>query len=117
MNWNKNEVIERLQNKDWDKVFEIKQKQEKTIRSSAQNRYWHWVICSVISNWSWDSNISVHYMLKEMFNLETTTDLSTDEFAFMCKAVIELFKEKYWVTIPLPRDINEEQSLFRSLWF
>ncbi len=46
-----------------------------------------------------------------MFNLETTTDLSTDEFAFMCKAIIDLFKEKYGVIIPTPSQVEDLANL------
>ncbi len=104
----KQQLIEFLSKQDENSIFELTKKQEKSIRSLAQNRYWHWIICKTISEWSWDNNIWVHYMLKEMFNIETTTDLSTDEFAFMCKTIIDLFKEKYNVRIPLP---NEDEDL------
>ena len=115
MIWSKEEIIERLEKqKDW--IFEASKKREKTIRSLAQNRYWHWVICKTISEWSWDGTIWVHYMLKQMFNLETTTDLSTDEFAFMCNSVIDLFKENYNVRIPLPREDEDLKSLEKYLF-
>ena len=105
---NKQQILDFLSKQDEESIFELTKKQEKSIRSQAQNRYWHGIICSTISDWSWDDTISVHYMLKEMFKIETTTDLSTDEFAFMCKSVIELFKQNYNVRIPLP---NEDQDL------
>jgi hypothetical protein len=52
-----------------------------------------------------------------MFKLETTTDLEIDEFAFMCKSIIYLFKENYDVVIPTPTNSNEEKSLMESLGF
>lgn len=117
MIWTKEQVITYLEkDKEWD-IYECKKKQQKSIRSMAQNKYYHAVICKVISDWSWDDTIWVHYMLKGMFKLETTTDLSTDEFAFMCKSIISLFKENYDVTIPTPTNSNEEQSLMATLWF
>ena len=105
--------IESLKDED---IVEITKKQEKTIRSLAQNRYWHWIVVKTISDWSWDDVISVHYMLKTMFNLETTTNLSTDEFAFMCKSVINLFLKKYWVRIPLPREDKDLKDLEKYLF-
>jgi hypothetical protein len=45
-------------------------------------------------------------MIKEMFELTTTTNLEKDEFAFMCKTIIDLFKEKYGVIIPTPSDLK-----------
>ena len=113
---NKQQILDFLSKQDEESIFEITKKQEKSIRSMAQNRYWHAVICSTISDWSWDDNISVHYMLKEMFKLETTTDLSTDEFAFMCKSVIELFKQNYNVRIPLPREDEDLKNLEKYLF-
>ena len=51
-----------------------------------------------------------------MFNVKTTTNLSTDEFAFMCKAVIDLFKIKYNVRIPLPREDEDLKDLEKYLF-
>ena len=111
MIWNKTQAIEYINKLDDDSIIEVTKKQKKSIRSLAQNRYWHSVICKTISDWSWDSTIWVHYMLKQMFKLETTTDLSTDEFAFMCKTIIELFKTNYWVIIPTPSSVEDLRSL------
>ena len=113
---NKTEIITYLQDKKDDDIFEISKKQEKSIRSLAQNRYWHGIICKTISDWSWDSTVWVHYMLKQMFNLETTTDLSTDEFSFMCNSIIDLFKENYNVRIALPNEDEDLKSLEKYLF-
>lgn len=112
----KQQILDFLSKQDEESIFEITKKQEKSIRSQAQNRYWHGVVCATISDWSWDSTIWVHYMLKEMFKIETTTDLSTDEFAFMCKSVIELFKTNYDVRIPLPREDEDLKNLEKYLF-
>lgn len=111
MLWNKTQVLDYINKLDDDSIIEVTKKQTKTIRSQLQNRYYHGIICKTISGWSWDSTISVHYMIKEMFKLETTTDLSTDEFSFMCKSIIELFKTNYWVVIPTPTDIEDLKNL------
>lgn len=116
MIWNNADSIKRLQKQKKDKIYEIKEIKEKNIRSKLQNRYWHGVVCKTISDWSWDSTIWVHYMLKEMFKIETTTDLSTDEFAFMCKSVIELFKTNYNVRIKLPREDEDLKNLEKYLF-
>lgn len=111
MIYTKQKALEYIESLNDDDMVEVTKKQTKSIRSNAQNRYWHWIICKTISDWSWDNTIAVHYMLKTMFNLETTTDLSTDEFAFMCKSIIDLFKEKYGVIIPTPSDIEDLKNL------
>ena len=116
MIWNKQKALEYIKSLKDEAIIEVTEKQEKTIRSLAQNRYWHSVIVKTISNWWWDDVISVHYNLKEMFNLETTTNLSTDEFAFMCKSVINLFLKKYWVRIPLPREDKDLKDLEKYLF-
>jgi hypothetical protein len=54
-------------------------------------------------------------MIKQMFKLKTTTDLATDEFAFMCKSIIELFKENYGVIIPTPSNAGDNESLYKTL--
>lgn len=117
MLWNKEQVIQRLEKKDWDKLFEIKEKREKTIRSLAQNKYYFWVIIDIISNHHWYSPAETHELLKATFNIETTTDLSTSEFKTLCEMIIDIWKTKFDCIIPLPRDIADEQSLFYSLWF
>ncbi|MCP4971943.1 MAG: hypothetical protein GY932_15290 [Arcobacter sp.] len=50
-------------------------------------------------------------MLKQTFNLETTTNLDTDEFANMCKIIIDLFREKYGVIIPTPTSAEDMENL------
>lgn len=116
MIWNKQKALEYISKLKDEDIVEVTKKQQKSIRSLAQNRYWHWIIVKTISDWSWDDVISVHYMLKQMFNLETTTNLSTDEFAFMCKAIIDLFKTNYWVRIPLPREDEDLKDLEKYLF-
>jgi hypothetical protein len=49
---NKQQILDFLSKQDEESIFEITKKQEKSIRSMAQNRYWHAVICSTISDWS-----------------------------------------------------------------
>jgi hypothetical protein len=48
----KKDLILKLQKAKEDDIFELKKKQQKTIRSMAQNKYYHAVICKVISDWS-----------------------------------------------------------------
>jgi hypothetical protein len=115
MLWNKDEVIKWLDKKDW--IFEIKEVKEKDIRSKAQNRFYWGYLIPIICDYHWYSEAETHELIKAMFSLETTTDLSTDEFVFMIKSIQDLWKTKFWVVIPDPKDIMEEQSLFKSLWF
>lgn len=105
----KKDILEWLQDKKEEDIFEITKKQEKSLRSQAQNRYRWSCVVETISNWSWDNPISTHYWLKQMFKLETTTDLSTDEFSSMCKIIIDLFQEKFNLKIHLPNEDKEMQ--------
>lgn len=111
------EIIKYLEQQKDDEIFDISKKQDKTIRSLAQNRYYWWYVVDTICKWSWDTPISTHYGIKKTIWVETTTDLSTDEFKFIIDLIRDLFLTKYNLNIPLPRDIKEEESLFESLLF
>lgn len=113
----KQQIIEYLEDKNEDDIFEISKKQEKTIRSEAQNRYYWWFVVQTICDWNWDTPIEAHYWIKQTFKIETTTNLSTWEFKFIIDTIRELFERVYWLIIPLPKDIKEEESLFKYLWF
>ena len=116
MIWNKILILEFLSKQDENSIFEIKKKQEKSIRSLRQNAYWHWIICKYVWDFMWETNIGRHIALKTMFWLETTTDLNTAEFSELCKMIIDLFKEKYNIRIPLPRE-DEEMRYYEKYLF
>ena len=116
MVWNKEEVIKYLEKDKWY-IYEIKKKQEKNIRSIAQSRYYFWIIIPIIATFHWYTVIETHELIKCMFKLKTTTNISTSEFKFLCESIIDMWKVKYNVTIPLPRDASNDRSLYESLWF
>ena len=116
MNWNKQENIEWL-NKQEDWLFETKKITEKKIRSIAQNKYWHRIICKYVWDFMGEDNIGRHIALKQTFSLKTTTNLEKDEFARMCKLVIKYFYERYNFIIPLPRNAKDDENLYWSLGF
>ena len=115
MIWNKKQAIEYIDKLDDDSIIEVTKKQTKSIRTYAQNKYYFWVILKYICEHIWIMHkfevMEQHKQIKDYFWLETTTDLSTDEFAFMCKAIIELFKTNYWVIIPTPSSVEDLRSL------
>ena len=115
MIWKKEDIIKYLEWKDW--IFEITKKQEKNIRSLRQNKYFFWVIVKIISDYHWFTTCECYELLKASFGVSTFTNLDTWEFKFLIDSIIDIWKTKYWVIIPLPNDILDETSLFNSLWF
>ncbi len=109
--------------KNWNKkdaIFEIKQKREKTLRSLAQNRYYFWVIleyiCAFIGIWHKFEKLEMHKQIKDYFQLETTTDLDTKEFAKMCEEIRAWYLEYRDLYIPLPNEVEELASLEKYLF-
>lgn len=114
---NKQQVQEYLNKQNEEDIFELTKKKEKSIRSLAQNRfYWGYVI-DIIGNFHWFTPVETHLAIKQTFNLETTTELSTTEFKILIEMIQDLWENKFNVKIPNPRDIKAEESLFNSLWF
>jgi hypothetical protein len=110
------DVIEWMKDKKEDAIFEITQKREKTIRSLAQNRYYFWIIIDVLSNFHWENPVSMHELIKQTVGVETTTNLSTSDFKFMCELIIETWRVKFWVHIPKPNEVQELESLEKYLF-
>jgi len=52
MLYNKQKALEYIESLQDNDLVEITKKQEKSIRSIQQNKYWHSVICRTISDWS-----------------------------------------------------------------
>jgi len=117
MIWNKLEAITYISNLKDDAIIEAKQKQNKSTRSLAQNKYYFWVVVNVISDFHGYTPVETHELLKVTFDLKTTTWLDTSEFKFMCEMIIDMWATKYQVRIPLPEDSWMEASLFKGLWF
>lgn len=111
------EILEYLQDKEDNEFFEISAKKDKTIRSYAQVKYYWSVIVDIIWKNHWMTPIDTNESLKLLFKQETFTWLDTSEFKFVCESIIEMWETKYWVKIPLPRDLKDELSLYTSLWF
>lgn len=102
--------------KEWD-IYEIKRKNKKTVRTLSQVKYYWGVIVKIISEHHWYTPIETNEMLKVTFAVDTFTNLDTKEFVFVIDTIIELWKTKYNVIIPLPNDIEWDNSLYNSLWF
>ena len=111
----KQEILKYLEKKEDDEIFDITKKQIKTIRSLALNKYWWSVVIDIVSDFMWEAPISAHIALKSLFKLDTSTDLSNEEFIFLIKSTIALFEETYSVKIPLPENRAENESLIKSL--
>lgn len=99
-----------------DANYEIKKKTPKTLRSYAQNRYYFWVIIKTISQFNWYTPVETHELIKVTFWVETTTNLTTDEFSFMCNAIRDLWYQQYWCYIPSPNEIEELKTLEQYLF-
>lgn len=112
---NNKTLIEFLSKQDENSLFELTKKQEKSLRSLAQNRFYFWYVVQIISDFHWMTPIETHFAIKATFNIETTTDLSNSEFKTLIEMIQDLWENKFNVKIPNPRDIKEEESLFNTL--
>lgn len=120
MIWNKKQILEYINKLDDDDIIEATKKQTKTIRSIAQNKYYFWVILKYICEFIWIEHkfeiMEQHNQIKEHFCLETTTDLSTSEFKYMCEEIRAWYLEYRWLYIPLPRESEDLQNLETYLY-
>ena len=112
----KKDIFEYLKDKKEDDIFELTKKQEKSIRSNLQNKYYWWCVVDIISNHHWMTAIETHLAIKQTFWVETTTDLSTSEFKFLMETIQELWMSKFWVKIPNPNEVEELKSLEKYLF-
>lgn len=103
---NKEAVLEYLEDKKDEAIFEITQKREKTLRSLAQNRYYFGIVVNEISNFHGYTPVETHELLKVTVWLETTTNLETDEFSFMCNLIRDVWQTKFLLRIPLPNEAD-----------
>lgn len=117
MIWNLKQILKYiLLNWNNDALYEIKKKQIKTIRSYAQNRYYFWVVIKTISDFHWYTPVESHELIKTTFWIETTTDLTTDEFSFMCNSIRDMWLQTYWCYIPTPNEIEELKTIEKYLF-
>ncbi len=120
MIWNK-EIIQEYINK-WkeEDIYECKRKQEKSIRTYAQVKYYFGVILKYICAEIWLSHqfevMEQHKQIKDYFWLETTVDLSTKEFSYMCEEIRAWYLENRNLYIPLPREDEELKDLQKYLY-
>ena len=112
---NKKEIISYLQGYWDDDLFEIKKQKAKTYRSKSQNRYYFGVVIKYISNYHGYSPIETHELLKQTFELKTTTDLSTVEFKYMIDIIRDYWNTYYDLYIPKPNELEEFKSLLSYL--
>lgn len=116
MIWTKEQIIDKLKEAKEDDIFELTKKREKSIRSIAQNKYYFGVVISEISNYHWYTPVETHELIKITVWVETTTNLSTSEFKFMCEMIIDLWKTKFDVVIPKPNEVQELVNLEKYLF-
>ena len=112
---NKTQAIEYINKLDDDSIIEVTKKQEKSIRSYAQCKYYFWVILKYICEHIWIQHkfeiMEQHKQIKDYFWLETTTDLSKSEFKFMCEEIRAWYLENRGLYIPLPRETEDLKNL------
>lgn len=113
---NNKTLIEFLSKQDEDTLFELTKKQEKSLRTYSQVKYYFGVIVKMISEEHGYNPIETHELLKLTCWLETTTWLSTDEFSFLCNLIRDLWKEKFDFYIPAPNEVEELKSLEKYLF-
>ena len=113
---NKQQILSFLQGKDESDIFEISKKQEKSLRSSLQLKYYWGVIIDIIWDFHWYSPLETNEMLKATFGVNTFTNLDTKEFKELIENIIDIWKVKYNVKIPLPNETKDFESLTKYLF-
>lgn len=115
MIWNKTQVLDYISKLKDDDIIEVTKKQTKSIRSLAQNKYFFGVVLKYICEhiWIWHKfEIMEQYkQIKDYFWLETTTDLSTSEFQYMCEEIRAWYLQERGLYIPLPRESEDLANL------
>ena len=114
---NKQQILSFLQDKDESDIFEIVKKQEKSLRSLAQNKFYWSIVIDIIWNFHWFTPVETHLMLKKTFNIDTTTELTTSEFKTLIEMIQDVWVNKFNVIIPNPSDLKDEESLYKTLNF
>lgn len=109
------QIIEKLVYVDNDKLYDLTEKKEKSLRSIAQNKYYFWVILDAIMDFIWLEHkfekLELHKEVKDYFELETTTNLDPKEFSKMCNEIRDWYLENRWLYIPLPNEVEDLKSL------
>ena len=116
MIWNKQKALEYISKLKDESIIEVTEKQEKSIRSLAQNKYYFGVIVKMIWDYHWYTPVETHELLKLTCWLETTVWLSTDEFSFLCNIIRDLWKTKYDFYIPKPNELEDLKDLEKYLF-
>ena len=105
---------------DDEKIYELTEKKQKSIRTIAQNRYYFWVVVEYIADFIWLQHnfekIEIHKQIKEYFKLETTTDLEVSEFKAMIEEIRAWWLEYRGLYIPLPREVEDLADLEKYLF-
>jgi len=60
----KKDILEWLQDKKEEDIFEITKKQEKSLLSRAQQKYYFGVIVKIISDFHWYTSVETHELIK-----------------------------------------------------
>ncbi len=105
---------------DDEKIYELTEKKQKSIRTIAQNRYYFGVVVEYIADFIWLQHnfekIEIHKQIKEYFKLETTTDLEVSEFKAMIEEIRAWWLEYRGLYIPLPRECEDLKDLEKYLF-
>lgn len=115
-------IIAHLSNSEIDEneIFELTRKTKKSIRTIAQNKYYFWVVLEKICDFIWLQHkfekLEMHKQIKDYFELETTTDLSTVEFQKIIEEIRAWYLEYRGLYIPLPREVEDLADLEKYLF-
>lgn len=105
---------------DDEKIYELTEKKQKSIRTIAQNRYYFGVVVEYIADFIWLSHnfekLEIHKQIKEYFNIETTVDLEISEFKAMIEEIRAWWLEYRGLYIPLPREVEDLADLEKYLF-
>lgn len=113
-------ILEAFSWTDDEKIYELTEKKQKSIRTIAQNRYYFWVVIEYIADYIGLSHnfekMEIHKQIKDYFKIETTTWLSTVEFQKMIEEIRAWYLEHRQLYIPLPREVEDLADLEKYLF-
>ena len=92
------------------KRIELVLRERRAGRSDQQNRYYHGVVLKIIADYLGYTTEEMGELVKEHFNIESTSKLSTKEFNDHIERVVGWAAQQFGVYIPDPNSVDLEES-------
>ncbi len=88
------------------KRIELVLREKRTTRSGGQSRYYWGVVLAMLADHTGHSKEEMHDILKEIFKVESTAKLKTQEFEYYLSQIKIWAAEFYNLPIPDPQTID-----------